>query len=52
MGKINAEWHNADRMPKNPTWEQRVDWHMRRRQSCACREMSPALNADRLYRKA
>ena len=27
MGKVNAEWHKANPMPKNPTLAQRVAWH-------------------------
>src|SRR5690606_2753672 len=27
MGKVNAEWHNAHKMPTNPTEQQRAEWH-------------------------
>jgi hypothetical protein len=46
MGKINAEWHKANRMPKNPTREQRLDWHLRHSEACSCREMPPALRDE------
>jgi hypothetical protein len=26
--KINSEWHAKNKMPKNPTFEQRVKWHL------------------------
>lgn len=26
--KINKEWHLKNRMPKNPTSEQRIAWHI------------------------
>jgi hypothetical protein len=43
MGKINKEWHLANKMPKNPTEEERLAWHIAHAQNCACREMPPAL---------
>jgi hypothetical protein len=56
MGKINAEWHNANKMPRNPTREQRLDWHLRHSEACTCREIPPGLKAEveayRLARKA
>ncbi|MFZ2102836.1 MAG: hypothetical protein WAU86_19955 [Oricola sp.] len=39
MGKINAEWHKANPMPKNPTTAQRIAWHRAHAATCACREM-------------
>ena len=39
MGRTNAEWHRAHRMPKNPTVEQRIAWHRAHAQNCNCREM-------------
>lgn len=39
MNKINAEWHLANRMPKNPTEKQRIDWHLAHAAHCSCREI-------------
>ena len=39
MGKINAEWHRANPMPKNPSEEQRIAWHIAHAQNCSCREI-------------
>ena len=39
MGKTNAEWHRANPMPKNPTHEQRLEWHLSHALNCSCREM-------------
>lgn len=36
--KLNAEWHEAHRMPKNPTLDQRVEWHAEHMAHCACRK--------------
>jgi len=40
---LNAEWHEANRMPKNPTLEQRVDWHAEHMAHCACRKPTGAI---------
>jgi hypothetical protein len=34
---INAEWHRQHPMPKNPTIEQRIVWHLAHQEHCACR---------------
>lgn len=44
--KINAEWHNANRMPRNPTHEQRMQWHLGHSQNCNCRQMTPKLEQE------
>lgn len=36
MGKINAAWHKAHKMPKNPTHEERMDWHREHAKHCQC----------------
>lgn len=45
MGKINAEWHRAHVMPKNPTDRQRAEWHYAHALHCGCRELTPSLIA-------
>lgn len=40
---INATWHKAHRMPKNPTEHQRIDWHIAHAKHCACRPIPPKL---------
>jgi hypothetical protein len=42
---INAKWHNAHRMPKNPTFEQRLEWHREHARECGCRKPPPDLEA-------
>jgi hypothetical protein len=44
--KMNKEWHAKNRMPKNPTLEQRMDWHIRHAQNCNCRKMPEKLRAE------
>jgi len=30
-------WHEQNRMPKNPTPQQRVEWHVEHAKHCQCR---------------
>lgn len=41
MGKTNKEWHLANKMPKNATFEQRVEWYKGHLENCACRTDLP-----------
>lgn len=41
MGKINVEWHKAHPMPKNPTEDQRLEWHLTHLKNCTCRTDLP-----------
>jgi hypothetical protein len=43
MGKLNREWHEANKMAKNPSEDQRLTWHVAHADHCTCREMSPKL---------
>ena len=40
MGRINAEWHKAHPMPKTPTMDQRIAWHIEHAKHCGCRRTS------------
>jgi hypothetical protein len=37
--KINKEWHSANKMPKNPTLDEKVNWHMMHARNCQCRKL-------------
>jgi hypothetical protein len=37
--KINAKWHLTNKMPKNPTLEQRIEWHVEHAENCGCRPL-------------
>lgn len=39
--KINKEWHLAHKMPKNPTLDQRINWHLEHLKNCECRTDIP-----------
>ena len=38
MGKINKEWHLANKMPENAGLEQNIKWHEGHAKNCACRD--------------
>ncbi len=40
--KINKEWHLRNPMPKNPSVEQRIAWHIEHLKHCQCRKDVPA----------
>lgn len=44
--KLNKEWHLAHRMPKSPTMEQRIEWHIEHAKHCQCREIPAKLKAE------
>lgn len=48
--KINKDWHLAHRMPKNPTLEQRIEWHLDHQKNCSCRAI-PEKIADELKKR-
>jgi len=41
--KINREWHAKNKMPKSPTFEQRVKWHLAHQKNCSCRPIAGKL---------
>jgi hypothetical protein len=40
---INADWHRKNKMPKNPSEEVRIKWHIEHLKFCPCRAPSPKL---------
>ena len=49
--KINQEWHEKNKMPKNATFEQRVKWHLEHLKNCSCREGLPKKLAEEMKRR-
>ena len=37
MDDLARLWHEQNRMPKNPTAQQRVEWHIEHAKHCQCR---------------
>jgi len=44
--KINREWHTKNKMPKNPTVEQKVKWHLEHQKNCSCRPIAGKLDEE------
>ena len=44
--KLNKEWHLAHPMPKNPSLQERVDWHIEHIKNCSCREIPRKLKEE------
>lgn len=40
--------HRQHRMPKNPTEEQRIAWHIEHAKHCGCREILEKLKKQKL----
>lgn len=51
LPKMNKEWHLANRMPKNPTTDQRIAWHLEHKKNCACRDIPETLKTEIRKRK-
>ncbi len=45
LPRLNADWHRAHRMPKNPSLAQRVAWHEEHSRVCGCRPMPDSIVA-------
>lgn len=43
MGKTNKQWHEENRIPKNATIQQRIEWHLAHVKSCGCRPIPPSI---------
>ena len=46
MSIINKEWHAKNRMPANPTVDQRMTWHIEHAKHCTCRPIPEKLAAE------
>lgn len=51
LPKLNAEWHLKNKMPKIPTLDQRIAWHLEHIKHCRCRGLSPKLIEEIKKRK-
>lgn len=48
---INAKWHLANKMPKNPSFDERLDGHVAHQKNCSCRALPPKLAEEIRRRK-
>jgi len=49
--KINREWHQGHPMPKNPSLEDRIHWHIEHARACKCREIPDSILKEIRRRK-
>lgn len=49
--KINREWHLKHPMPKKPTLDQRIEWHLEHNRRCGCREIPESIVSEIKKRK-
>jgi hypothetical protein len=43
--RMNTEWHQQHKMPKNATMGQRIAWHVEHERECACRPMPESVRS-------
>lgn len=43
---INKKWHEKHKMPANPSFEERVKWHLEHRENCSCAPIPEKLLAE------
>lgn len=44
--KLNKDWHTANKMPKNPTMDERIEWHLEHQKNCGCRDIPEKLKLE------
>ncbi len=49
--KINADWHRTNKMPRCPTMDQRVVWHVAHAKNCSCRPLDGKMLGEIKKRK-
>ncbi len=47
---MNTAWHNGHPMPKNPTLDQRIAWHLDHAKNCGCRPIAGKIRDEMLKR--
>jgi len=43
---INKQWHLKNKMPKNPTIEERIKWHLEHQKNCSCMPIPKKLEEE------
>jgi hypothetical protein len=46
--RLNKEWHLAHPMPKNPSLQQRIEWHTEHFKNCNCRHDIPEKSKEEM----
>ena len=48
---INKEWHEKNKMPKNASIEQRIEWHIEHQKHCSCRPIPKKVKEEMKKKK-
>jgi len=43
---INRDWHEKNKMPKNPKLEDKIKWHIEHHKNCTCRQIPNNIKAE------
>ena len=43
---IDRTWHAENPMPKNPTLDQRIEWHLAHARVCECRPIPDSIASE------
>ena len=46
MTQDAREWHDKNPMKKNPTLEERIEWHVEHAKHCGCRPMPKSIKDE------
>jgi len=49
--KLNKTWHEKNKMPRNASIEERINWHIAHARNCACRPIPDKLKLEIENRK-
>ena len=50
--KINEGWHRAHPIPKNPSMEARIRWHVAHAEACGCRPIPEGVKREIANRRS
>jgi hypothetical protein len=45
--RLNAQWHQAHKLARSATLEERLEWHLQHAVNCGCREMPASIRQER-----
>jgi hypothetical protein len=46
MAKVNAAWHQAHKLARDASLDERIDWHVKHAAECACRPIPRSIQAE------
>jgi len=43
---LNRQWHEAHKLPRNASLEERLNWHVLHAENCGCRAMPDSIRRE------